>query len=171
MVKLENQFNKFEVLLNSWTNFWCCWQATDLHHHHIDHITIPSKRGPKFGVLKRVEDVSSSFYLVFFILSDITADKEKGGRERSDSYYCGDSCPWMFWLQVFDCRFESGSMPYGYIQYPFENQELFERNFPGHFVAEGLDQIRGGKIFVCFCFRTWKAWFTQMNELNLCIGM
>eukprot|EP00249_Psilotum_nudum_P022420 c28510_g1_i1 orf=452-4015(-) len=44
---------------------------------------------------------------------------------------------------VFDCWFESGSMPYGYIHYPFENQELFEHNFPGHFVAEGLDQTRG----------------------------
>jgi hypothetical protein len=80
MVKLENKFKKFELLLNSWTNFWCCWQATDLHRHHIDHITILSKWGPKSGVLKHVEDVSSS------ALSDIMADKEKGGRERSDSY-------------------------------------------------------------------------------------
>ena len=46
-------------------------------------------------------------------------------------------------LQVFDCWFESGSMPYAYIHYPFENVELFEKNFPGHFVAEGLDQTRG----------------------------
>lgn len=46
-------------------------------------------------------------------------------------------------IQVFDCWFESGSMPYAYIHYPFENQELFDRNFPGHFVAEGLDQTRG----------------------------
>ncbi|GJX64279.1 isoleucine--tRNA ligase, cytoplasmic [Tanacetum coccineum] len=44
---------------------------------------------------------------------------------------------------VFDCWFESGSMPYAYIHYPFENKELFEDNFPGHFVAEGLDQTRG----------------------------
>ncbi|KAL4373845.1 hypothetical protein AHAS_Ahas05G0122500 [Arachis hypogaea] len=44
---------------------------------------------------------------------------------------------------VFDCWFESGSMPYAYIHYPFENIELFEKNFPGHFVAEGLDQTRG----------------------------
>ncbi|CAA7012866.1 unnamed protein product [Microthlaspi erraticum] len=44
---------------------------------------------------------------------------------------------------VFDCWFESGSMPYAYIHYPFENKELFEENFPGHFVAEGLDQTRG----------------------------
>lgn len=44
---------------------------------------------------------------------------------------------------VFDCWFESGSMPYAYIHYPFENRELFDNNFPGHFVAEGLDQTRG----------------------------
>ncbi|XP_048329423.1 isoleucine--tRNA ligase, cytoplasmic [Ziziphus jujuba] len=72
----------------------------DLHRHNIDHITIPSSRGPEFGVLHRVDD-------------------------------------------VFDCWFESGSMPYAYIHYPFENVELFEKNFPGHFVAEGLDQTRG----------------------------
>ncbi|XP_031380711.1 isoleucine--tRNA ligase, cytoplasmic [Punica granatum] len=72
----------------------------DLHRHYIDDITIPSSRGPEFGVLRRVHD-------------------------------------------VFDCWFESGSMPYAYLHYPFENLELFEKNFPGHFVAEGLDQTRG----------------------------
>ncbi|KAL0738771.1 hypothetical protein Bca4012_014981 [Brassica carinata] len=72
----------------------------DLHRDHIDQITIPSSRGPEFGVLRRVED-------------------------------------------VFDCWFESGSMPYAYIHYPFENKELFEKNFPGDFVAEGIDQTRG----------------------------
>ncbi|CAH8283048.1 unnamed protein product [Eruca vesicaria subsp. sativa] len=76
----------------------------DLHRHHIDQITIPSSRGPEFGVLRRVED-------------------------------------------VFDCWFESGSMPYAYIHYPFENKELFEKNFPGDFVAEGIDQTRGWYMF------------------------
>ncbi|KAF3446531.1 hypothetical protein FNV43_RR11711 [Rhamnella rubrinervis] len=70
----------------------------DLHCHNIDHITIPSNRGPEFGVLHRIDD-------------------------------------------VFDCWFESGSMPYAYIHYPFENVELFEKNFPGHFVAEGLIRL------------------------------
>jgi isoleucyl-tRNA synthetase len=37
-------------------------------------------------------------------------------------------------------------MPYAYIHYPFENRELFEKNFPGHFVAEGLDQTRGWSV-------------------------
>jgi len=44
---------------------------------------------------------------------------------------------------VFDCWFESGSMPYAQIHYPFENVESFARSFPADFVAEGLDQTRG----------------------------
>eukprot|EP01132_Coremiostelium_polycephalum_P007743 gene7743-9523_t len=44
---------------------------------------------------------------------------------------------------VFDCWFESGSMPYAQIHYPFENKELFEKIFPADFIAEGLDQTRG----------------------------
>lgn len=39
-------------------------------------------------------------------------------------------------------------MPYAYIHYPFENVELFENNFPGHFVAEGLDQTRGWSVLL-----------------------
>jgi isoleucyl-tRNA synthetase len=54
-------------------------------------------------------------------------------------------------FQVFDCWFESGSMPYAYIHYPFENVELFEKNFPGHFVAEGLDQTRGWSVSLFSC--------------------
>lgn len=72
--------------------------VSDLHRHHIDELTIPSKQGK--GVLRRVDD-------------------------------------------VFDCWFESGSMPYAQLHYPFENKELFENNFPADFVAEGLDQTRG----------------------------
>jgi len=45
---------------------------------------------------------------------------------------------------VFDCWFESGSMPYGQQHYPFENKEAFEATqFPAQFIAEGLDQTRG----------------------------
>ena len=45
--------------------------------------------------------------------------------------------------EVFDCWFESGSMPYAQLHYPFENQERFEKGFPADFIAEGLDQTRG----------------------------
>ncbi len=43
---------------------------------------------------------------------------------------------------VLDCWFESGSMPYAQMHYPFKNKEKFERNFPAEFIAEGQDQCR-----------------------------
>lgn len=45
--------------------------------------------------------------------------------------------------EVFDCWFESGSMPYAQQHYPFENKDTFEHGFPADFIAEGLDQTRG----------------------------
>lgn len=45
--------------------------------------------------------------------------------------------------EVLDCWFESGSMPYGQLHYPFENRNRFEESFPAQFIAEGLDQTRG----------------------------
>ena len=45
--------------------------------------------------------------------------------------------------EVFDCWFESGSMPYAQYHYPFENKERFEKGFPCDFIGEGLDQTRG----------------------------
>ncbi len=45
--------------------------------------------------------------------------------------------------EVFDCWFESGSMPYAQQHYPFENKEYFEKHFPANFISEGLDQTRG----------------------------
>ena len=52
---------------------------------------------------------------------------------------------------VFDCWFESGSMPYAQMHYPFENKEKFENNFPAEFIAEGADQTR--------------AWFYYLHVL------
>ncbi|KAM9409199.1 isoleucine--tRNA ligase, cytoplasmic [Pholidichthys leucotaenia] len=45
--------------------------------------------------------------------------------------------------EVFDCWFESGSMPYAQVHYPFENRKEFEDSFPADFIAEGIDQTRG----------------------------
>lgn len=44
---------------------------------------------------------------------------------------------------VIDCWFDSGSMPFAQYHYPFENQELFEEQFPADFISEGIDQTRG----------------------------
>lgn len=45
--------------------------------------------------------------------------------------------------EVFDCWFESGSMPYAQVHYPFETKREFEDCFPADFIAEGIDQTRG----------------------------
>lgn len=53
---------------------------------------------------------------------------------------------------VLDCWFESGSMPYAQMHYPFDNKEKFDKNFPAKFIAEGVDQTR--------------AWFYYMHVLS-----
>ena len=44
---------------------------------------------------------------------------------------------------VIDCWFDSGSMPFAQLHYPFENKELFEKQFPADFISEAIDQTRG----------------------------
>lgn len=56
---------------------------------------------------------------------------------------------------VLDCWFESGSMPYAQMHYPFENKEKFEKNFPAQFIAEGVDQTR--------------CWFYYLHVLSTAI--
>lgn len=45
--------------------------------------------------------------------------------------------------EVLDCWFDSGAMPYAQWHYPFENQEVFQENFPADFICEAIDQTRG----------------------------
>jgi isoleucyl-tRNA synthetase len=56
---------------------------------------------------------------------------------------------------VLDCWFESGSMPYAQMHYPFENSEKFEQSFPAGYIAEGIDQTR--------------AWFYYLHVLSTAI--
>ena len=45
--------------------------------------------------------------------------------------------------EVIDCWFDSGAMPFAQHHYPFENQDLFEAQFPAQFISEAVDQTRG----------------------------
>lgn len=45
--------------------------------------------------------------------------------------------------EVIDCWFDSGAMPFAQWHYPFENQEIFQENFPADFISEAVDQTRG----------------------------
>jgi len=58
--------------------------------------------------------------------------------------------------EVFDCWFESGSMPYAQVHYPFSTTpEQFEKRFPADFIGEGLDQTRG--------------WFYTLNVISTAV--
>ncbi|MFH1412531.1 MAG: isoleucine--tRNA ligase [bacterium] len=57
---------------------------------------------------------------------------------------------------VLDCWFESGSMPYAQMHYPFDNKDKFEKNFPAEFIAEGVDQTR--------------AWFYYLHVIATAIN-
>jgi isoleucyl-tRNA synthetase len=46
-------------------------------------------------------------------------------------------------LEVIDCWFDSGSMPFAQYHYPFENKDLFNETFPADFISEAVDQTRG----------------------------
>lgn len=54
--------------------------------------------------------------------------------------------------KVLDCWFESGSMPFAQLHYPFENKEKFEKNYPADFIVEYMGQVR--------------AWFYYVHALN-----
>lgn len=54
--------------------------------------------------------------------------------------------------KVLDCWFESGSMPFAQLHYPFENKEKFEQNYPADFIVEYVGQIR--------------AWFYYVHVVN-----
>lgn len=59
--------------------------------------------------------------------------------------------------EILDCWFESGSMPYAQVHYPFSvNDQEFDRMFPAEFIAEGLDQTRG--------------WFYTLSVLSAAMG-
>lgn len=66
--------------------------------------------------------------------------------------------------EVFDCWFESGSMPYAQWHYPFENKKLVEETFPADFIAEGMDQTRGW-------FYTLHVLATALTTEDLGLGM
>ena len=58
--------------------------------------------------------------------------------------------------KVIDCWFESGSMPFAQLHYPFENKEKFERNYPADFIVEYVGQVR--------------AWFYYVHAVNTALA-
>ncbi|MFI5240500.1 MAG: isoleucine--tRNA ligase [Candidatus Saccharimonadia bacterium] len=87
----------------------------------------------------------------FFVIDSIKMLKQLSGRDEFDLHRPGidelviirDGKTYKRVEEVFDCWFESGSMPYAQLHYPFEHKDSFPSSFPAEFIAEGLDQTRG----------------------------
>lgn len=59
------------------------------------------------------------------------------------TWACECGCTMRRVKEVMDCWFDSGSMPFAQLHYPFENKEKFEQSFPTDFISEAVDQTRG----------------------------
>lgn len=110
-----------------WGNPIPIWQNIE---DPTDVIFIRSKKQLEELSGKTVSDLHREF------IDDIIIEKESHGK----------ICKYKRIPEVFDCWFESGSMPYAQVHYPFENggkDEFIGKHFPAGFIAEGLDQTRG----------------------------
>jgi isoleucyl-tRNA synthetase len=131
----EGRFGKWLEGARDWAisrnRFWGCaipvWECADCEHQvcigSIDELK--EKTGGKLPERDGELDLHKPY------IDDVSFECEKCKKEMK-------RIP-----DVFDCWFESGSMPYAQLHYPFENKEEFENNFPADFIAEGLDQTRG----------------------------
>ncbi len=131
----EGRFGKWLEGARDWSisrqRFWATvmpvWQSSD-----GDFICV--------GSLKELEDLSGQKVedLHKHVLDKVTFEKDGKTYTRVPD--------------VLDTWFDSGSMPYAQVHYPFENKEKFEAGFPAEFIAEGQDQTR--------------AWFYYLHVLG-----
>ncbi len=86
------------------------------------------------------------------VMGSLAEVKEKSGVELKDphkpfvdeiKYACKCGGQMSRVNDVIDVWYDSGSMPFARLHYPFENKEKFESKYPGEFIAEGVDQTRG----------------------------
>ena len=108
--------------------YWGCplpiWKCECGHFHVIGSIAELKERA-----IEKINDNDLDLHRPYVDNIHITCDK------------CGKEMTRV--KEVMDVWFDSGSMPYAQYHYPFENKELFEKQFPADFIAEGIDQTRG----------------------------
>lgn len=136
----EGRFGKWLKGARDWSisrqRFWASvipiWRCDTELKVESQKLKVSCRNIKVFGSIKELEDVSGKKVedLHKHAVDKITFFCEK----------CGGTMKRV--PDVLDCWFESGSMPYAQMHYPFENKEKFENNFPAEFIAEGSDQTR-----------------------------
>jgi isoleucyl-tRNA synthetase len=110
--------------------FWGCpipvWQSDDPEYPHVEVYGSIKEIEEAFGT--KVKDLHRPY------IDSLTKPNPTDPTGRSKLRRVPE---------ILDCWFESGSMPYAQMHYPFENKDRFENNFPADFIVEYLAQTRG----------------------------
>jgi len=93
------------------------------------------------GSIEELKEKATNFREVF--PTDESIDLHKPYVDRLKIRCEKGKCDMTRVEEVIDAWYDSGSMPFAQHHYPFENKELFEKNYPADFIAEGVDQTRG----------------------------
>ena len=149
----EGRFGNWLENLVDWnlsrSRFWGIpipiWQTEDGEEEvcigSVEELKKEIEKSIKFGHMTKnplenfiVNDFSEKNYMCFDLhrpyVDDIVLTSKKGAPMKRE-------------LDLIDVWFDSGSMPYAQLHYPFENKALFEKMYPADFIAEGVDQTRG----------------------------
>ncbi|MGV9185799.1 isoleucine--tRNA ligase [Arcanobacterium canis] len=117
------------------------WQSDDPNYPRTDVYGSFEELARDFGDVPRDRDGNPNFHRPF--IDELTRPNPDDPTGKSTMRRVSD---------ILDVWFDSGSMPYAQVHYPFENQEWFETHFPGDFIVEYIGQTRG--------------WFYVMHALS-----
>ncbi len=145
----NGQFGKWLEGARDWSitrnRFWGCpvpvWVSTDPLYPNIKVLGSLAEIQEYFSELPKDEKGETNLHRPYIDKLEKLNEKDpRADKNHPDHKNCSKM---RRVTDVLDCWFESGSMPYAQVHYPFENKEWFEQNFPADFITEYVAQTRG----------------------------